>query len=491
MEINIQFANPQQREVYYATARKQCFSGGFNNGKSFIFCLKLIVLLLTFRNYRVAICRQVYKDLKKTTMQTFFKMLPTEMVLSHNEQDGVTVLKNGSTIYWLHLDNVDENTLRGLEINAVFVDQAEEIEEKVYTVLLARIGRWDGAIVPDHLIRDNWPRNKFGKPEVPSYMFLACNPETQFHFIYRIYHPDSDERDPSVFYIEGEWDPNLGSKEAYDEAVAKDPEWVDKYVKGKWGISSSAIHTVSKDSYLVYTPELINSIITEGNLFRVLDHGESAPTCCLWVASIWGVYIFYREYYVPNRVISYHRQAIADLSGKEEYSANYADPAIFKKSHEKDGGFWTVAMEYGDTSFNVPPLYWIPADNNEFATRNRINELLLSKPYFRHPITKTTNSPGIYFIKASSNYPYGCRQSIRELSLQRKKLIATINGKPIYADDREDSVSDHAYDCIRYFVAMHGSQPNQEKPKIKRNTFAYFNKVLRKTNPNLKAVPSC
>jgi hypothetical protein len=244
---------------------------------------------------------------------------------------------------------------------------------------------------------------------------------------------------------------------------------------------------LDKSGILQYDPELISQILEKGNLFRVLDHGDSNPTCCLWVAAIWGIYIFYREYYVPNKVISYHRQAIADLSGEERYSGNYADPQIFKKTAQKDGGFWTVADEYGDTSISAPPLGWIPADNNEFATRNRINELLRMKDHYRHPVSHQSPAIGIYFVQRSESYPFGCHEAIKQLGAQRRKLLGTIDGKSIYSDDRDDSITDHAYDCIRYFVAMHGSQPSKIKPKVRRNSFAYYNALLRRKESILPA----
>jgi hypothetical protein len=198
----------------------------------------------------------------------------------------------------------------------------------------------------------------------------------------------------------------------------------------------------------------------------------------LWVAAIDGVYIFYREYYVASKVISYHRQAISDLSKDENYSGNYADPQIFKKTAQKDGGFWSVSDEYRTSDTEGPPLFWIPADNNEFATRNRINELLLESSRFKHPITGERPAPGIYFIKSSPEYPQGCRETIRQLGAQRKKLLGSIDGKSIYSDDRDESIIDHAYDCVRYFIAMHGTSPNKSMRLPPRNSFAFYNRLM-------------
>jgi len=493
LDLNFTFRNPAQREFYYATARNQCFSGAFNNGKSFCGCFKALTLLLSFPNYRLVIARQTYKDLKITTMQTFLKMCPSELIASHNEQDGMTVLTNSSLIHWIHLDKVDEKTLRGLETNSYLVDQAEETDEKTMDILDARLGRWDGALVPDHLLSvyPDWPRDpNTNKPYVPSYGMLLTNPDTEFHYIYRKYHPDSPQRKKNYFYTEGQWDKSLGSVETYNEALTKDQEWVDKYVLGKWGRSSSAIHFLDKPGIIEPDPKLIARIKSHGNLFRVLDHGDSSPTSCLWFAALDGVYICYREYYVPGQVISRHRSNIHECSEGEQYSGNFADPQIFKKTSQHNGGFWTVADEYStnEVGSEVPALYWIPADNNEFATRNRINELLRKSDKFKHPITGESPAQGIYFIKKTPDYPMGCQHAITELGAQRKKLIGQIEGKSFYSDEREDSITDHAYDCVRYFVAMHGIQPAKQQKRAPKNTFAYYNLMLAQRKSNV-AVP--
>ena len=475
MNFEIKFANAAQRQFYFATARNQCFSGGFNNGKSYGGCLKAFTLLTTFPNYRMAIARQVYADLKRTTMQTFFKICPHELIERQNEQDGLTVLRNGSMIYWMHLDSLEDGSLRGLEVNSILVDQAEEIDEKTYDILDARIARWDNAVVPQVLLdrQTDWPIKR-GKPLAPSYMLLLCNPDTQYHFIFRKYHPESIDRRPNYFFVEGEWDQTLGSEESYEEALKHDPEWVSKYVKGQWGLSNAQIHRILPESLLDFDEDFLERIQKKGNLFRSLDHGDSSPTCCLWFAVLGGSTICYREYYVSNQPISVHRRNIVDLSNSERYSCSFADPQIFKKTAQKFGGFWTVADEYLTSDIDAPPLIFSPADNNEFATRNRINELLKPSRQFTHPVSNTTPAPGLYFIKKSSDYPYGAYHSITQLQSQRKKLLGYFEGKAIYCDDREESVTDHAYDPVRYFVAMHGQNSASATRPVPRRSFKYY-----------------
>ena len=100
----------------------------------------------------------------------------------------------------MHLNDPETvNVLRGLEINFAFLDQAEEVAEEVFDTLMARLGRWDQAEVPEEMIAKTkfhgreWefvnPETK--QPQPPTYMMLTCNPDTHFHWIYRRFHPDS------------------------------------------------------------------------------------------------------------------------------------------------------------------------------------------------------------------------------------------------------------------------------------------------------------
>jgi len=142
-------------------------------------------------------------------------------------------------------------------------------------------------------------------------------------------------------------------------------------------------------SILPSNQSLLKLLHERAMLYRILDHGESSPTCVLWGAAFNKQLFIYREYYQPNRLISHHRKAIEELSQGENYVGNFADPSIFDKTSQKKGGRWSVADEYLDSSLcDAAPVAWNPADNNEFHTRNRISELLQPSAKLTHPITK-------------------------------------------------------------------------------------------------------
>jgi hypothetical protein len=494
-QIEIKFLNSGQEQFYGFTKRNQCFSGGIGNGKTTVACQKLLTLLLAFPGYRVAIARKVLQDLKKTTMATFFKQLAggksSPLIKKHDEQNSVTQFINGSEVLWIHLDTVDEMSLRGLEINSAMIDQAEEISEAVYLTLDSRVGRWDGAQVPDHLNPAAFPKTSTGKPRPPSYMMVLVNPDVEWHWVWRRFHYDSPEWQTEYKathdYVERGTDESAYDPETIKQLKTRDKEWQERFFFGKWGVSEGTIHNVSRDSIITVTKEWLENLLNKAALYRALDHGEASPTCCTWWAAFKGQHFCYREYYVPHQVISYHRREIDALGYythdgrqvKEQYTATIADPQIFKKTTQKYGSFWTVAQEYTDPKIAAPPLVMIPADNNELSTRNRVNELLGFSESYTNPLTGEKGGRGIYFINKIEGTNYGCWHALNQTRQQRREVLDTINGKVVYSDERDDGVEDHAYDTVRYYVAFHAQARRPEKVPYRPGTFGHMVKTMK------------
>lgn len=520
MKINFKFRNVEQEIFFWSQARNNCFSGGFNNGKSYVACQRMFLFQATFENYRYAVARRKYKNLRTTTMQTYFKICPKEFIFRHDEQNGFTILKNRSLMYWMHLDVFDEEDMRGLEINSILVDQAEEIDESTIIVLDARIGRWDGAIIPEHLLlqtvpkeylkenfeRDEildaiqkyalWPRNPFGdKFLVPNHSDILCNPTEagELHWIYRWYHPNSLERKPKYFFVERETDERLGDAATMAEMKGRDEEFVDTYFKGKWGASKAQIHKVNDLSVISVdyfrsendlhknfngeqVKELIERIKSKAGIYRVLDHGETGITCCSWWAALGNIHICFMEYYISNILISQARTDIHDITAGLEISLDLADPDIFKFHSQKEGAHTRVSDEYSDDDLcSAPPIFWQAADNNELATRNRIDEFLRLSPQYKHPITGESPAPRIYYVLLNKEFhPHGVEKVFTQTKTQRKKLLGSDNGKNIYSIERDGDIVDHGYDTERYYVAYHAQGLVEQKRTPPKNSFAYY-----------------
>jgi hypothetical protein len=132
-----------------------------------------------------------------------------------------------------------------------------------------------------------------------------------------------------------------------------------------------------------------------------------------------------------------------------------SDPSIFHQMPTKQDGRWSVSDEYGEVQSQPreTAIFWQPADNNELGTRNRINEYLRFEPTRIHPITKQPGSARLFFMREAPEYPNGIRHLIRETRAQRRLKVAVDDGRAVYSDERDENVSNHSYDCLRYAVA--------------------------------------
>lgn len=489
----IKWASPEQKEAFEYGPAPLCMSGGWGAGKTALAAFKAFFLMDTFPGYRILVGRTVWDDLKRTTMATFFKILPPHAYIhggKRADSDKLLRLNNGSEIVWLHFDDPDvANVIKGIELNAYILDQAEDIDEQVFDDLNGRLNRWDKAVVPKWLLDKyakygvKWPWYYEGTttPAPPSYSILTVNPDHLLHWVYRRFHPDSPDHweprsdkdgvqlgsyhDQGYHMVTMPSDSNKFLDKRVIVALSnRDESFQRRYRRGEWGITEGQIHTVSDFNLLDGTPELLEWIRSNCTLNRVLDHGDSAPTCCLWFAvDREGNVFFYREYYQPNRLISFHRQRIFELSRvemgppaiMEKYDYNLADPSIFFQGSQKNGFKFSISDEYEDC-VNQPrstAIFWMKGDNDEFGTRNRISEYLAFDPDRIHPVTRTKGSPRLFLIKRSSSFPHGCFQSLRELQSQKRVKIGTEAGRPTFSDERDEQVPDHSYDCIRYAIA--------------------------------------
>jgi len=445
-----------------------------------------------YPGYRFAFCRRERSILLRTTKQTFLNVCPPDFIAKDdNGPTPYTELKNGSRIWWIGISDTDEHALRSLELNSALVDQAEDVSESVCLTLQGRIERWSAVDVPPELAA-KLPKNRLtGKAIPPSYLILLANvpAEGEMSYLYRMFDNINTKKvideekfslieGPSTALFESSTVLNVAISEQYAKTLqdeSKGKEWVDRFVHAKRTQSSGSLHLVDTMS-LLYDPseEWYREFLSKAYIIRVLDHGASAPTCCLWGGYYKGVHIIFREYYAANLVISNHRSNIAALSQDCVAQINLADPAIFRPAGtSKFGQFLTVSDEYSDPEIDGEPINFNPADNNEMVTRDRINDYLKLKSENKHPITGESPAPSLYFIMNSVNYMHGCNQVVHQLKAQRKEKLGTFNGENVYSDNRDGGIADHAYDPLRYYVAHYADELGEPVKRIEPGSFGH------------------
>lgn len=505
----LDWASDEAREAFNYGPAPLMLSGGFGAAKTATLCIKAMYLSSRYPKNRGIIARKQGEKLRKTTMTTFFKWCPPEAYMygRRSDHEKSLILNNGSEILWAHLDDSEiVELLRGLEINWFIIDQAEEVSEEIVDVLMRRLGRWDQAEVPQELIDQEeaagrawpWRNEQTGKPIPPTYPMFTCNPDHELHWIYRRFHAESPEWQEKyrhqgyrMIHMDARKNKFL-PKQNLELMMQGTQEFVDRFVIGKWGIPAGSIHQISPKSLLRWTPELQKHLdrCIKG---RSMDHGESSPTCVLWwAADAWGNLFCYLEYYQPAELISFHRERIYALSivvrnGEaqlDDYTRDLADPMIFAARPAKGGMLWSVAEEYRSVlpsgADEHTQVFWQKADNDELGTRNRINEYLKEDALHAHPITGEKGAPRIYFVQRSADYPHGCYEVIRQTRSQKRVKVGTKDGQDVFSDERDETIEDHAYDPLRYYVADCPGLAGEEARKVSPKSWMAAQEQLRR-----------
>jgi hypothetical protein len=151
MEVNINLTKKQSQAwklLMDNITNIVLYGGSAGAGKSWLGCLWITTLCLKYNGIRCLIGRTVLTQLKMTTLNTLFETLQSMGLKStehytYNGQSNIITFQNGSEIVLkdLQYQPSDPNfdSLGGLELTAVFVDEAAQISQLAYNILKSRI----------------------------------------------------------------------------------------------------------------------------------------------------------------------------------------------------------------------------------------------------------------------------------------------------------------------------------------------------------------
>lgn len=441
VQLEIKYAPMPKQVVFHGSnAKHRFFGGGFGNGKTSAGCAEAFALAMEYPGCTGLIARKTLPELKATTLQTLlhggggnpltdWPGIPEELIRSHNKSDKKITLINESVIHYWPLDDPDK--LTNLNLGWFLIDQAEEIPEEMFMMLIGRLRQLNG----------------------PRKSVILFNPNGHDWIWRRLVFLKDAYRDHELIHAKTSDNFNLPAD--YVEQFKDYPEsWRKRFFDGSFDVFTGQI-------WPEYDPELheINPVPLERwwKMAESIDHGRRNPTAVLWGAYFSRFNTNYcfivDEHYQAGKLVSYHAGEI--LKRRRELGGFKPMFTVIDAS---------AAQEDPNTGRSVMDEYFacgvpvVPSDRHKIARIVRVAEWLNPKEEVRHPLTGD---------KREGGYP---QLYIFNSCINLKEHVPQYHWKPKSPNQMEDpkeeaeKKDDHDVDSLGYQLMMR-PRPG-EKPDI-------------------------
>lgn len=339
-EFNGYKFNPKQIAYINSKERSCLGSGGMASGKTLAFIVKFILLHLFFPGSHSLIGRKTKENAQETFMKDFMDVCPPGLY-THQKGYGKIVFINGSEAEFWGLDALQsgattdikkaEQKLKSHNYTFEFVDQLEEIEQKVFDALHSRMRR---RMCNHHLDKQEVKRNAAGDiiyeicGECGRYTFnqfnATTNPANFWAYDWFKSHPR-----PNTFLIEsGTMDNAAHLPQAFIEGELAKPEmYKRRYFFGEWSPDSMVEGGVFYDEWIKNQANFIKEPIRVLNGIRIFEEpkkeeyqigidpseGSVDPSAITCISKKTGRVVATYSAYVPTNVIAEKSVQIAML----------------------------------------------------------------------------------------------------------------------------------------------------------------------------------
>lgn len=497
----------RQQDFINAAEKEQLFGGAKRGGKTVAGSLKAIMLSVLFPGNKGYILRQDLTDLRESTLETFLRICPPELILQHNHTEHWILIRTAGVpsriVYSGLSDQTQEESSKGKEAGWIWIDEPSECKEATYLMYLAQLC-WE--LPPcqcpymdrgtkrcsQHPLNGGFP---------PFMALLTTNPEAGW----------VEDRFQSLIEQAGDHKPVVSNgKQVFIRSLPKDnlylppgweeelrkgntPEiWVKKYLDGVWGsVEGQVFKEVDERYHFVHERDIPPDYFKTLSLVGGLDHASTGVTS----AGVVGIdsdgnLIVLGSYYSTDegseRLISEHGKSI-----KLEFDYWAVRCKGMESTYTgKNFGQWPCLdfFEYtlidpstqaktqmaNNELCSIQDLYWriglptLAGHNALTAGVDLLHEYFQVKPTHVHPWLNTRPSPSIRIIQERN------RAGIKEL--RGWKLVRNDRNELKYVG------ADHWIDWVRY-IAM--SRP--EPPRFTRKDILMMDTHAQKATKALLA----
>lgn len=307
--------NPHQVDFLNLDTEVNLFSGAFGSGKSSTICVSIIMDAIKYPNNKCLIVRKKMVDLRKSTMKTFFDILPesSPIIKKWHKSSNELYLINGSEIWFGGVDNPQK--WRSTEIGSCAIDEATEFSRSDFLFLQGRL------------------RCKYAKKRV---LYLACNPSHFEHWLYKDFYKKKIKNYSYVSSrsIDNKYLPK-SVIDLYNSWKDINPDYYRRFVLGEWGLVEGVIYKNFSlaENVLDYEMPLIEydsygNVITKYHFYRAIDWGYKNPFVCLFIAIDNDDNIIVFDEFVETELTPIEAGKIIQSMHTDKHFINtYADPS--------------------------------------------------------------------------------------------------------------------------------------------------------------------
>lgn len=428
--------------------RFQAYGGGLGNGKTTAGCLKAWFLSFMFPGNCGYMGRLDGKEFRQTTMAEFKRLIPESFIAKKNDQLGYLRFKpqyGGSEIIY---GDMKEERFNNINLGWFYIDQAEEIDEARWNLLVSRLRR-QTPLIGD----DDRPMTVDGQVlTAPTYGFCTFNPEGTSSYLWRFFHPDSQEKKQGYQLYQASTYDGLAAgfiPQDYVDDMLKvfPPEARKRYLDGSWDIFSGRIFP--QFSMDVHVLDYIRPL-PHWKIYESIDHGLKNPTAVGW----WGVdehgnrFLLDEHYEGDGKPVKYHCEVILSKRSrfKQGIELSYLDSACWAGNQSKGDSIFSIVDEY-----NANGVFPIKGQKDWDTGYSRICQGLTVDAEREHPETGMLGSPSI-FVSAN------CTSFIKEAlgyRWKKNRITAQLKNSP----DEPMDYNDHHMDEWFYFEASRPRAP--------------------------------
>ena len=281
---------------------------GVNSGGTRSVMAPMCEMLMECPGIRVLDGRKDFNDLRLSAMETFFDIVPSQLICDKDEQEHryciLSQPEGQGTLFFRELK--DTGGLGSQEFAVIVVHEAHEIDLRAYRTLKQRC-RQKG---------------------YPNMILMEGNPPSLGHWLEAVKNPQSTDWDPDLTVLEltsyENWD-NMA--ESYRSSLESMPEsWRRRYLLGQTGALPSG--TPVYPSFVESVHVRPTQLIPDRPIIRGWDFGYRRAAC------VWGQR-------ADNGRMVWHREWMAMETPEEQFIAG-----VKVRTAEWFGG--TVCMDIGD-----------------------------------------------------------------------------------------------------------------------------------------------